>query len=454
VTETRTRRVLFVAYYFPPMGGSGVERPLQFVKHLRRYGWEPTVLTAWPDASAQLDETLLSDVPRGAEVIALASDERLFRTAARLGLGRLSALLFRPDAQVMWARRALAAARRVHGARPFDLVFTTAQPWSAGLVGLRLKEETGLPWVSDFRDPWTRSLHLAWPTRRHWRRDLALEGRFLAAADRTLAVTPTMRDEFLADHADVDARRVEVLYNGFDEDGGFAPARPPNCRFTIVFAGRFRHDWRADGLASRLAARLRMLAAYRRRGARVDTHSPVYFLRALSRFLKESPERRVRTRVVFAGVVGKGNKALIAALGLGDVVECVGRLPRAASLELMRSADALLLPMFSTDDPRERVAYASGKIFEYMSARRPILALTQEGDAKDLALASGLGIVAAPDDVGAIAAAIERLYNAWESGAPVLAPNDDFISRFSRAKLARRLAQIFDEVLAEKETHP
>ncbi|MHC4713028.1 MAG: glycosyltransferase, partial [Planctomycetota bacterium] len=201
VPEKGTGKVLFVAYYFPPRGGAGVQRSLKFVKYLRRFGWEPTVLTTdYEKRGGARDDSLLAEIPEGTEIVEVPSKEKFFIGLANAGLGRLTALTLRPDAMATWAKAALPAARRLHAREPFDCVYTSVQPWSAGLVGLSLKRQVGLPWVSDFRDPWTESLHLEWPTRLHWLLDRRLEAVYLENADRTLVVTPTMKEEFLASH--------------------------------------------------------------------------------------------------------------------------------------------------------------------------------------------------------------------------------------------------------------
>lgn len=440
------RRVLFVAYYFPPRGGGGVQRSLKFVKFLRSFGWEPTVLTTeYPPRSPAYDETLLEEVPDETRIVRVESKENLFVNLAERGLGRLTGFLLRPDALVTWVRSALPVARRLHRQEPFDLVYTSVQPWSMGLVGLRMKCEFGLPWVSDFRDPWTKSLHLEWPSRLHWLHDRYLEGRYLRNADRTLVVTPTMRDEFLAEHTDIPPDKVRVVYNGFDEDDFSGPGAADDGKFTIVFTGRFQHD-HGGGAAGGLRARLRQRLTFKPRPVDLETHSPVYFLEALAAMLEKHPERRSQVRVVFAGTIGEGNLALAEQLGLGEIVEHPGYLPHSEAVALVRSADALLLPMFSTDDPAERVAYASGKVFEYLAAGKPILALTQEGDAKDLALESGLGVVAPPRDVAAIAEALEKLYGWWQDPGQAPTPNHDFIAAFTRRNIAAQLAAVFEEV--------
>lgn len=449
MADSGTKRVLFVAYYFPPRGGAGVQRSLKFVKYLRRFGWEPTVLaSAYERRSGAYDETLLSEVPEGTEIVTVPSLERFFVNLSRWGLGRAAGFLFRPDTQVTWVRKAVATALRLNEEAHFDAVYTSVQPWSAGFVGLYLKERAGLPWVLDFRDPWTRSLHLSWPTRMHWERDRRLEGRFLAAADTSLVVTPTMREEFLADHPQLPPERVKVIYNGYDEEDVAAAPAADDGKFTVVFTGKFQYDYRSADASAGARRPIRDFGTFARRDVSLDTHSPVYFLRGLAEFLRRFPDRRATTRVVFAGTVGDGNRALARELGLTDVVLCPGYLPHGQSVALVRSADALLLPMFSTANPSERIAYASGKVFEYMAAGKPILALAQEGDAKDLAVGSGLGVAVPPRDVDAIRDAIARLYDDWSSGRRTLSPKEEFIRGFTRERLAGQLAEVLDAAAA------
>ena len=439
-----------MAYYFPPRGGAPVQRSLKFVKYLREFGWEPTVLTTRFERGGAADDSLAGEIPPGTKVVEVPSRERLFIRLAEKGLGRLVGLLLRPDAHIEWAGKAAGAGFGLHNEEPFDLVYTSLQPWSAGYVGLRLSRLARLPWVCDFRDPWTESLHLEWPSRRHFLADRRRERLFLSIAERSLVVTPTMRDEFLAAHPDLAAERVAVLYNGYDEDDMSGPPAADDGRFTVVFTGRFQYDWGESALdgppGGRLRSRARDLLTYKPRRARIDTHSPVYFLRALAGLLSDRPELRADFRVVFAGTVGEGNRRLIRELGLGDVVECPGYLPHRESVALVRSADALLLPMFS-GRAGERVAYASGKVFEYIAARKPIITLAPEGDAREIASRSRLGFPAEPDDPDDIRRVVEGIYQSWKSGRPAASPDEEYIRSFRRRELTGRLASIFDEVL-------
>src|SRR5690606_10060076 len=169
-------RLLVVAYYFPPAGGAGVQRVLKWVKYLRDFGIEPVVVTVRAGAYPKHDETLVRDVPEGVEAYRSRALDP-FGTYARLtgrtrqaavaeqlqnapdGFGERLARWMRanvvlPDARVGWVPFAIRTAKRLHRERPFDAVLTSGPPHSAHLVGRALRR-AGLPWIADFRDPWT-----------------------------------------------------------------------------------------------------------------------------------------------------------------------------------------------------------------------------------------------------------------------------------------------------------
>lgn len=164
-TEIAPRRVLVVAYYFPPMGLSGVQRTLKFVKYLPQFGWLPTVLTVEPRGYFARDESLLQDLD--------GRDIRVVRTPAagpgrffakkevvslppertRKFLSRISDAVFFPDNKIGWKKRAVAVALALHSETPFDLVFTTAPPFTDFLIGSAIKKHIDRPLVFDYRAP-------------------------------------------------------------------------------------------------------------------------------------------------------------------------------------------------------------------------------------------------------------------------------------------------------------
>jgi len=174
-----SRNVLFVAYYFPPRCGSGVQRSAKFAKYLPHYGYDPVVLTsALSDIPSARDGGMLRELS-DVTICRARSHEAFLRKLAAAGAGPLVSLLLRPDAQILWRRHALEAARGIAARHKIDLVYTSVQPWSSALVGLELKRTLGVPWVLDFRDLWAECTHATWPTRLHHALDRSLERRAL-----------------------------------------------------------------------------------------------------------------------------------------------------------------------------------------------------------------------------------------------------------------------------------
>ena len=162
------RQVLFVTYYFPPLGGAGVQRALKFVKYLPQFGWKASVLTVRPPRGRLLDASLLEEIPASASV---------FRTAApALPLWlpwRFRSLVARwllpVDEQIGWLPLAARGGSQMLRATQFDLLLSSSAPYTSHLIAARLKDSAGLPWIADFRDPWIGNISSAYPTRLHQR---------------------------------------------------------------------------------------------------------------------------------------------------------------------------------------------------------------------------------------------------------------------------------------------
>lgn len=227
------RRVLVIAYFFPPLGGAGVQRTLKFVKYLPEFGWRATVVSTRSRIYPSRDEALVSEIPADTRVVR-APAVPVARYAAivlhKLGLMRLKAYVSWPDGGLGWAPAALiAAAREARRERP-DVIYSTSAPYGGHLVALAVHRLTGIPWVADFRDEWAADPHatdrprpLAW-----------LNGRIERAIRRHAARTVVVADYFqLAG----DGPRVTIT-NGVDPaDVPEADGTPPAHRFRLTYVG-------------------------------------------------------------------------------------------------------------------------------------------------------------------------------------------------------------------------
>lgn len=375
------KRLLIITYYWPPTGGSGVQRWVKFSKYLPQYGWQPVIYTPENPERLAYDESLLGDVPECAEIIRTRIVEPYGiyrRLVGRKGgrtevnpvsggrkslMQRLSLWVrgnfFIPDPRVSWVRPSVRFLKRYLREHPVDAVVTTGPPQSMHLIGLGLKKALGVRWLADFRDPWTEIFyykHLGlgkFADSRHHR----LERQVLDSADTVIAVTPYVRDDFRRRTA----TPVALITNGFDEDdfAGRTPAHHEG-RFTIVHTGLFA----ADG-------------------------NPLNLWDALAGKCAEDPAFAARLQIRLAGKTDAEIVEAIRSRGLGDKLADLGYLPHDEVVAEQLGADVLILPL------RREPEYAKvlpGKIFEYLASGRPVLGIGQEdGAAAEVLRDSGAG---------------------------------------------------------------
>jgi glycosyltransferase involved in cell wall biosynthesis len=418
-----------VSYYYPPLGGSGVFRPLRMSKYLPAVGWAVTVLTVSARTRALKDPSLLGEIAPGVRVERAASIEpRLaFLALNRLGLGRLvrrvAPWLMVPDDQVGWVPFARRTARRLLREVEHHALVTTAAPYSAHLVGRALHREMRIPWVADFRDEWTTNPYLRdrYPTAWHRRLNRSLERSVLEEADRVVCVSEPWLETLRGLVPGAAPRKFCVLPNGFDaEHFPEPPPAVPRDRFRIVYTGTF-----------------------------YGHRSPAAFLDALERLLAERRIPAGEVEVVFMGSPGGADRTPrpLAA----EVLRWIPQRPYVESLALLRTAAVLLLVV----PPEGGAGNHTGKLFNYLAAGRPILALAPEPNvAAALVRESRSGVVVAPDDPGAIATALEGLYDAWKRDSAEPVQHRSTVARYAASCQAEDWARLLDDLVLERATAP
>ncbi|HET6849219.1 MAG TPA: glycosyltransferase [Gaiellales bacterium] len=390
-------RVLIVAYYFPPAGGSGVHRVLKLCKYLPEFGWDVDVLAPddpkWVAHDPSLDSKVPADVvvhraryvgpdqaQSGTERIAAAEGWHALTARASLAGRRL--LL--PDPAAPWIPFAARTGIRAVRERGIDVVLTSSPPTSSHVVGNIISRRTGVPWVADFRDSW-----LANPHRRYERRSVRYKRSLLAQiAERTMAPATALT-------AVTDVIREEA--EGYTKQPVISRTISNGCDFDDFAA--YQH---------RGSAKLRLLHAGYFFGAR----SPRPLLQAVRALLDRRPALRDVLEVRFVGGFRSVDREWAEGLQLGPVIDVEGTLPHEQTLREMKESDALVLLIPSAGGIGRTVL--SGKVFEYLAAERPILGLVPpDGAAAELLRSAGHDWIADPDDVGAITATVERLVDAW-----------------------------------------
>ncbi|MDT0632973.1 glycosyltransferase [Rubrivirga litoralis] len=419
-----------------------MQRTLKFAKYLRAAGVEPTVLTVEAGAYPKLDPAMAADVPSGVAVLRTPAPDPFALYGRLTGRTRQEAVadqlrsapagaaeraarwvranLVVPDARVGWVPFAVRAARRAHRARPFDAVLTSGPPHSAHLVGRALRRD-GLPWVADFRDPWT-DIHYyeRLPRTRpaQWA-DARLERAVLHAADRVTVVSGRWRD-LLAAKVDRPARAFAVVANGFDaEDFEGVEGRPPTDRFTLTHVGTLYGT--PDPV-------LQALARLRTRGAQT------------------AGAGRLRLRLV--GHVPAAVAEAVGRYGLREAVEVVPYVPHDAAVREMAGAGALLLVL---EDWPHAEGLVTGKLYEYLASGRPVIGVgPPDGDAAALLAETGGGALVARDDVDGLTAVLGAHYHAWAAGAPLDGARRDRLAPYTRRAQTARLADVIREAVVER----
>jgi len=367
------KKILIITYYWPPSGGAGVQRWLKFSKYLPEFGYTPIILTVdEKEASyAQLDYSLLQEVDPTLQVYKTKTFEpynlyrklskkkeipyggfsnqkkiTLFERFSRLIRGNL----FVPDPRKGWNRYALKKALDLISSEQIDVVVTSGPPHSTHLIGNRMKERTGIRWIADFRDPWTdiyyykELYHAGLAT---WF-DKQLEKKVLSHADKIITVSEEV-GKLLLKKIPGTAEKMVVIPNGFDEADFENVTIVPNEFFTITYTGTISTGYRID-----------------------------QFIEAISQL----PDRvKNQMKIRFVGNVPDEILNLFDLKNLGAMVEVLGYIPHEEAVKQMVNASLLLMAIPDSPDNKGIV---TGKFFEYLAAKRPILAIGPLGGDVDI----------------------------------------------------------------------
>jgi glycosyltransferase involved in cell wall biosynthesis len=449
-------RVLVIAYYFPPLGGVGVQRTLKYVRYLPLGGWQPIVITPARPAYTVRDATLLDELPPDLQVertgsfeparlpnavaaflsrrrpapAGAAADATVGPAGASLPAKLLSkgmvvwnrvwGLLLFPDSAVGWigpaARRGLA----VHKVAPVDAIYSTSAPISCHLIASRIAARTGLPWIADFRDPWIGNAFATPPRGPHAFQQRRIERKIVAGADMVIFATQGLMEAY-AERYPGAAERMRVIPNGYDRADFPAPGgaagdgdRAGDRRFRLVYTGSFYGERELE-----------------------------IFLQGLEILVGRRPEMKDRLEVEFVGWLSFHNRGVAASYArpgrLGSMLRFSGFMPHAEAMRKAAMSDALL--QIIADDPRKGEVQG-GKLMEYLGHDRQILAIVPEGVAREVLRELDWGIVADPTPEG-VASGVERLL-----AAPPPTHRADPEGRYDRANLAVRLARCLDDAVA------
>ena len=428
------KKVLIVTYYWPPSGGSGVQRWLKFVKYLPEFGWQPYVLTPENPSFAIRDESLVADVNPVADVFRLPIWEPydlFLRLSAATGESRRTAKptdlvggkrslfqtiatwirgnLFLPDARRFWIRPASRFLEGFIRDNGIGVIVTTGPPHSMHLIGARLKKKIpSLRWIADFRDPWSQWGLLDSLLTSGWARGIhrRLEARVLRSADVLVTVTPFYARQF----AGLAGRHVHMIPNGYDEDDVKKIRYVKSSRFIIRHVGIVN-----------------------------ERCNPRPFMDALRNLVQTGEGFSEDLSVEFVGEVHPAFRAEVEADGiLARYTSFIGNIPRDALMERYGDSALLLLVLHGY---RDAEGYLPGKLFEYLATGFPVLGIgPPDGDAAALLRESGAGTMIGAEDATAIKQYVLDVYAAWKKDES--RRNDSPPATYSRRELTRRMAEL------------
>jgi len=447
------RKALVITYYWPPAGGSGVQRWLKFSKYLREFGYEPVIYTPENPEFMAIDRSLEGEIPEGVEVIKRkiwepyslykiftgkkgaikpgflnTSDAAKKRSSEkssykeRLSLFIRSNLFF-PDPKMLWIGPSVKFLKRYVVRNNIDIIVTTGPPHSMHIIGRKVSKATSIPWIADFRDPWTRMYNFKYMgyTSLMKRKHKRVERKVLTAADAVVTVTETIRAELEAvireseerskKRGEKQRRDVFVVTNGYDESNFASPAPRLESSFTITFTGLF-----------------------------VKSQNPERFWKILGEMATEDTGFAGDLKIRLIGHIDGTIFESISASGLDKNLIAQDYIAHDEVIGYQRSAQILLLSVGSEPEAK---GILTGKFFEYLAARRPILAFGIKGGDIDIALEEGrAGTMFPYDNERDVREYIVALYKEFKNtGIPY---TSGAIERYSRRVLAQRMARIMD----------
>ena len=425
------KRVLIITYYWPPAGGPGVQRWLQFVKYFAGCGIEPIVYVPENPCYPLLDESLEAEVPIDIEVIKLpiAEPYRFAKVLSRKKTTQISSGIisnkkqsfveklmlfvrgnyFIPDARVGWVKPSISFLKKYISKNPVDTIITSGPPHSLHLIGLKLSAELNLNWIADFRDPWTtihyhKSLRL---TTKAKKKHKALERAVLLEADVIVVTSPTTKKEFEA----ITDKPIEVITNGYADF--LETTRNLDTSFSISHIGSL-----------------------------LSERNPKLLWKVLSEITSENNDFKKDLEVKLVGVVSDEIVDSIADYGLKDNCRLLGYVSHPEAVQIQRNSGVLLLLEIDSEDTRGIIP---GKLFEYLAARRPIVALGPfNSDIEHIINETKSGRFYNYSQVEELKLHLLNLYSEFKKGS--LISVSEGIEKYSRRELTNKMADVIKNV--------
>ena len=434
------KKVLIITYYWPPTGGAGVQRWLKFSKYFRQFGWEPIIYTpSNPDFPIN-DDTLLKDVPSDLTVLKTQITEPydIYRKIMRkkktdaVNQGFLSeekentllqsAMIwvrgnfFIPDARKFWIKPSVAYLSHYIKQHKIDAVISTGPPHSMHLIAMGLKQKFNIPWIADFRDPWTQidfysQLKLSsFADAKHKK----LENQVLTQANKVVTISPSCGKDL----EKLGNRTVDIITNGFDTDD-----------FTPI----------AIGVDSKMSDGF----MFHHTGALNKDRNPYTLWKVLGDLCKQNLELKQDLILKFTGKTDAIVLESLKQQGLEANFQKLEYMPHSEIVKSMVQSPILLLPLNNTPN---NAGVLSGKLFEYLAAKRPIFGVgLPNADAASILKETQAGVMVDFDDYEGTKKQVLNLYAQYKSNTLTIQSNS--IDKYSRENCAGAYTKLLDDIV-------
>lgn len=433
------RKVLIITYYWPPSGGGGVQRWLKFVKYLQRFDWEPIVFTPSNPEMPSEDLSLLQEIPKGITIIKnkiwepyafykkftgrkkedkiqtafLTEKKRRFNFFEDISVW-IRGNMFIPDARKFWIKPSVNTLSDFLGLHKIDALVTTGPPHSAHLIGLHLHKKFGIPWLVDFRDPWTnidfyQDLKLG---KRADKLHHQLEHMVLEHANAVTVVSPGMKRGFL----EIVKREYEVIPNGFDEEDMLPKQKVEvdSTRFCLAHIGSLTKTRNAENL-----------------------------WKVLQELTRENKDIARKLEIKNIGKIDFEAVASLKKYGMEPYLTRISYMSHQEVITEQHKASVLLLLVNNTPNAR---LILTGKLFEYLASRRPIICIgPPDGDAATIIKETHCGAVFDFSETQSLKEEILRLFYDFSTGKKQLPCKG--VKQFERKKLTSKMAGVLDKML-------
>ncbi|MFD2528959.1 glycosyltransferase family 4 protein [Polaribacter marinaquae] len=418
-------KVLIITYYWPPAGGSGVQRWLKFVKYLQNFDIEPIVYTVDNANYPKEDKTLLNEVPKNIKILKQPiwePTDLLFwkkNSKQKKGVSNVSnggflsfirGNFFIPDPKIFWVNSSVKYLQKIIDSSEIDVIISTGPPHSMHLIAQKLHQKNNLKWVADFRDPWSNLYYnkdfnqLSFAKNKN----IKLEKSVLKNADCILTVSNTLKREFLKT-----AKRVEVITNGFDDEVVTKNIIRLDKKFTISYIGLLPKQ-----------------------------SNPTVLFKVLEKLCLQDSSFKNDLQINFIGDIVNDVKQDIQRFNLSENTTFLGYLPHHKAIEYQKKSQVLLLLI---PNVLNNEGVLTGKLFEYLTAKRPILAIGPEkGDLATILEETNAGKIVNFDNEIKLSEEIKSLYNDFKNNKLLVTSSD--IKKYHRKELTKNLASILKNI--------